>query len=402
MLCGSSRSYSYEHQKSSEEKIKKTVNNIFSDGIATNKEATKNILGILFPKTNVALELGYSFGRYYDHQKFLINCNIAAPECFERYFSLSLEDNAISTATMRNIIYEANEDELVTKITQIYQDGRIIRLLEEIQAYANKGDSESISDERASILIQCLCRMWNSFEVEENGMFTIPFAWRLLFCVDPLLEAVDPANRFSFLRNVFEDKKVEPPILALLFQDFETQHGRFTDKESSANKQAISLDELLALEPVFRLRCINAIKSGAAMSQYGGLNFLWILSQIDEELVKHIKETLITDDISLAKIISYCTSRGKVETKLVMKTRKVNKQELEKFIDVSEAYRRMENFVTTYDFSILPIEIQKDVVTFLISISRMGGDGPTADFVTEETIIDELQKMVGRIQRTDA
>lgn len=96
----------------------------------------------------------YSFGRYYDHRRFLINCNIAVPECFDRYFSLSLEDDAISTATMRKLIYEASEKELVTYITQLYQDGKIIRLLEEIEAYANKGDSKNIPSERATILIR--------------------------------------------------------------------------------------------------------------------------------------------------------------------------------------------------------------------------------------------------------
>lgn len=124
ILCGSIGSYSYDRQKIDEEKIKKAVSHIFSDGIAANKEAATSILGILFPKTEVALGSTYSFGRYYDHRKFLINCNIAVPECFDRYFSLSLEDDAISTATMRKLIYGASEKELVTYIIQLYQDGK--------------------------------------------------------------------------------------------------------------------------------------------------------------------------------------------------------------------------------------------------------------------------------------
>lgn len=133
----------------------------------------------------------------------------------------------------------------------------------------------------------------------------------------------------------------------MLLQDFETQHGRFTDKGSNEDKQMISLDELLELEPVFKSRCIDAIDSGTALSQYGGLNFLWMLSQLDEELVKHIEETLVTDDISLAKVISYCTSRGKTAVKLVVGTRQVNKETLSEFIDVEEAYRRIKVFITT-------------------------------------------------------
>lgn len=398
MLCGSISSYSYERQHTEEEKIKKVVSDIFSDRGAANEEAVKNILGILFPKAKVALERNYSFGRYYDYRKFLIHCNIAVPECFDRYFSLSLGDDAIPTATMRNLIYEANESEVVTNITQLYQDGKIIRLLEEIEAYANKGDSKNIPAERATILIRCLCRMWSSFEVEEKGFITVPFAWRLLFCVDPLLEAVDTAERFSFLRGIFEDKTVDPPILALLLQDLETQHGRYTDKGPNEDKQAISLDELLELEPVFKSRCIDAIDSGTALSQYGGLNFLWMLSQLDEELVKHIKETLVTDDISLTKIISYCTSHGKAAIKLVINTRKVNKQALSEFIDINEAYRRIGIFVTTCEFLRLPTENQKDIIAFIITMKRDENNSPTEGLVAEDAIKDELQKILNAIQ----
>ena len=398
MLCGSIGSYSYDRQKIDEEKIKKAVSHIFSDGIAANEEAATSILGILFPKMEAALGSTYSFGRYYDHRNFLINCNIAVPECFDRYFSLSLEDDAISTATMRKLIYEASEKELVTYITQLYQDGKIIRLLEEIEAYANKGDSKNIPSERAAILIRCLCRMWNSFEVEEKGFFTIPFAWRLLFCVDPLLEVIDMVERFSFLRSIFEDKMVEPSILALLLRDFEITHGRYTDKAPNEDKQAILLDELLKLESVFKSRCINAIDSGAALSQYGGLNFLWMLSQLDEELVKHIKETLVTDDTSLAKVISYCTSRGKTAVRLVVETRQVNKETLSEFIDVEDAYLRMNVFVTTHEFLILSKETKKDVVAFLIAMRRNKETSQTEGFVTEEIIIEELQKIISTIQ----
>ena len=398
MLCGSIGSYSYDRQKIDEEKIKKAISDIFSDGIVANEEAATSILGILFPKTEAALGNTYSFGRYYDYRKFLINCNIAVPECFDRYFSLSLEDDAISTATMRKLIYEASEKELVTYITQLYQDGKIIRLLEEIEAYANKGDSKNIPSERAAILIRCLCRMWSSFEVEEKGFFTIPFAWRLLFCVDPLLEAIDMVERFSFLRGIFEDKMVEPSILALLLRDFEITHGRYTDKAPNEDKQAILLDELLKLESVFKSRCINAIDSGAALSQYGGLNFLWMLSQLDEELVKHIKETLVTDDTSLAKVISYCTSRGKTAVRLVVETRQVNKETLSEFIDVEYAYSRMNVFVTTHEFLILSKETKKDVVAFLIAMRRNKETSQTEGFIAEEIIYEELQKIISIIQ----
>ena len=191
---------------------------------------------------------------------------------------------------------------------------------------------------------------------------------------------------------------VEPSILALLLRDFEITHGRYTDKAPNEDKQAILLDELLKLESVFKSRCINAIDSGAALSQYGGLNFLWMLSQLDEELVKHIKETLVTDDTSLAKVISYCTSRGKTAVRLVVETRQVNKETLSEFIDVEDAYSRMNVFVTTHEFLILLKETKKDVVAFLIAMRRNKETSQTEGFVAEEIINEELQKIISTIQ----
>lgn len=224
-ICGSNNSYPYERQKVEKEKVKKAASEILRSGVAAKEEAAKNILGILFPKMNSAFGHSFSFGRYYDHRKFLISCNIAIPECFDCYFSLSLEANAIPTVTMRNLIYEANESELLAGINQLYQDGKIVRLLEEIEAYANKGDLRSIPSERAALLIRCLCKKWSSLEVEEEDFLTVPFAWRLLFCFDPLLKSIDALEYPSFLQGIFEDNEVEPSTLALLLHDFEVQHG---------------------------------------------------------------------------------------------------------------------------------------------------------------------------------
>ncbi len=157
------------------------------------------------------------------------------------------------------------------------------------------------------------------------------------------------------------------------------------------------MDELLTLEQVFKHRCVDAIDSGAALSQYGGLNFLWMLSQIDEELVKHIKGTLITDDVSLAKVISYCTSHGKTAVKIVVKTRQVSKQSFSEFIDIEEAYRRISTFVTTRDFMLLPENYQVDVVAFLITMEKGTESSLTENSIAEDAIKKELNKLLNRV-----
>ena len=125
---------------------------------------------------------------------------------------------------------------------QLYHDGKIIRLLEEIEAYANKGNCDNIASNRAILIIKCLARQWACFEVDDTGFFSVPFAWRLLLCIDPLLNSLDPSLRYPCLQSVFEDYNVQPSTLAILLHDFENQLGRFTDKETTGDNAVIKLD----------------------------------------------------------------------------------------------------------------------------------------------------------------
>lgn len=386
-LCGENHGYSYESQKADEEKTKKTVSQIIpNDGTVADFEAANNILGILFPRVKTATGLSFSIGKTYSHRDFLVNNNISAPECFDRYFALALESDAIPTAEINELIYRSSENELNERIVRLYDEGKIIRLLEEIEAYANREHSVDISSERAALIITVLARNWSHFEVDDRGFFSVPFAWRLLFCVDPLLKAVDPAARFSFIHSVFNDENVQPSVLALLLQDFENQLGRFTKKSSSNDDAIFSLDEVLDLEAIFKSRAVAAIESGAALNQHQGLNFLWMLEQIDSELVGKIKKSLASDDISLVKIICYCTSLGTMATKTVEKTREVRLKSLEEFVDVDEAYQRIKRFVATSQFRSLPRDDQMNVVAFIISTERKPSESRLDNCIAEDAI----------------
>ena len=151
------------------------------------------------------------------------------------------------------------------------------------------------------------------------------------------------------------------------------------------------------LESLFKSRCIEAIDSGAALSQYKGLSFLWMLSQVDEKLAKRIKETLVTDDISLVKVISCCTSHGRMVVGLVVKTRQVDKKSLNEFIDVEEAYQRIDAFVTTRGFLQLPIEEQKDVIAFIMTMKKDENNSQIDGPIAEDIIKEKLEKITKAI-----
>lgn len=402
ILCGATSSYSYESQKAEEEKIQKAITALIADSEKTaNIESAKKILGILFPKTGNATGIAYSIGRNYVHRDFLINNNIAVSACFDRYFSLSLEIEAIPTSIMKRLIYEANEVEFSNGIEQIYQEGKIVRFLEEIDAYANKNSSVRLSSERASLILKQLARYWGLFKVEEKGFFSIPFEWRFLFCVDPLLKSINETARYFSLRDIFEDSKVQPSTLALLLDDFETQHGRFHDDATVKDEQIITLDQVIELEEIFKKRAIETLESGSALDRYNGLNFLWMLGKIDPELVASKKKSIITDEISLVRVLSYCTSNGKVSGRITSKTWQVNLKNIEEFIDVDEAYQRIQAYVTTNNFLTLSEDDQMNVTAFLLTMEKKSENGIMENHIVEESIQKELRKLVSNITSND-
>lgn len=402
MLCGAYSSYSYETQKAEEDKVQKAISTLIVEGETTvNIESAKKILGILFPKTASMTRISYSVGRSYVHRDFLINNNIAVSACFDRYFSLSLENEAIPTNTIKRLIYEANEMEFSNGIEQIYQEGKIVRFLEEIEAYANKNGSARISSERASLILKQLARCWGVFRVEEKGFFAIPFEWRFLFCVDPLLKSMNETARYSSLKDVFEDSEVQPATLALLLDDFETQHGRFRDDATVKDKPIITLDEVLELEEIFKKRAVESLESGTALERYNGLNFLWILGQIDPELTASKKKSIIRDDMSLIRVLGYCTSHGKISGRITSKTWQVDLKSIEEFINVDEAYQRIREFVTKNNFIALSEDDQMNVMAFLLTMKKKPEDGMRDNHLVEESLQRELRKLISSITSND-
>ena len=402
ILCGERRSFSHERQKEAEEKVERAINRIApDDGSVTDLEVTKNILGTLFPGIKTNKGWSYGVGRGYSRRDSLIRNSIAAPECFDRYFALTLENGAIPTATVRRMVFESSESELAEETMQIYREGKIVRLLEAIEAYAGAGDGRIIDAKRAAIIIKVLSCNWSSFEVEDEGIFAVPFAWRLLCCVDPLLKSMDSKARASLMCSIFENENVQVSTVALLLQDFENQLGRCAENARESADAVLPLDEVQKLEAIFKERAVKAIDSKVVLRQYHGLRFLWLLGQIDPETAADKKKSMVTDDVSLVKIIDECTSRGSVAMRIVAKTRTVDRDRLSEFVDLGEAYRRVKKFATKNQFFDLPQDEQMSAIAFILIVERGPVESSLKDCIAEDAIIRVLDQMKSKIEIED-
>ena len=224
-----------------------------------------------------------------------------------------------------------------------------------------------------------------------------PFNWRLLNCTDFLLKRIDIQTRCAFTILLFGDKSVQPSTLALLLQDFEKQCGRFTEKAVDKDEAVIPEENVVALEEIFRKRVLAAVEFGIVLRQRNDLDFLWMLEQIDPELAADIKKTLVVDDQALARVISYCTSRGTTVARIAYKTRSVNRKKIGEFIDVDKACQRIKAFVGTEQFFTLPKDDQMNVIVFIRSMEQPASESNREKEIAEDVILEELNRIRDQI-----
>ena len=201
--------------------------------------------------------------------------------------------------------------------------------------------------------------------------------------------------------SIFENEKVQVSTVALLLQDFENQLGRYAENARESADAVLPLDAVLKLEAIFKERAVKAIDSKVVLRQYHGLRFLWLLEQIAPETAADKKKSMVTDDVSLVKIIDECTSRGSVAVRIVAKTRTVDLDRLSEFADLGEAYQRVKKFATENQFFDLPRDEQMCAVAFILIVERGPVESSLKDCIAEDTIMKALDQMESKIETDD-
>lgn len=392
-FCGTLGRSSYEKQEKAEGRIKEIIAALITNNESVaNKSAAIKAIEVLFPKVKEAMG-SFFFGSMEAQNSLLIRNSIAAPECFDRYFSLTLEDEAISSFMMKRLIYEAKADEAKELLEKIYQQGKIVRLLEEVDAYASNTESIELSGDRAALILMCLSEKWHTFEVDDIGFLAIPFPWRFLSCSYHLLVRVNANNRFEVLRDVFDNPGIIPSTLALILESVDDANHKSPDAPTN-RRGIISEDEKKSLEQVFVDRAVEAIESREVLNQHNGLSFLWKLDKIEPELASEMRKTLVVDEESLSSVLWYCFSHGMTSIgNSSYKTWGFNIETLKQFFSPEKAVDLLVPFVKKQEFRALSHDKQMSVVAFLLSMSEDNNKNKD-NHISEESITRKLKEVL--------
>lgn len=120
---------------------------------------------------------------------------------------------------------------------------------------------------------------------------------------------------------------------------------------------------------------------------------MWILEEINGEIPSETKARMVSDDLSLAKVISYCTSHGTVMGQVVSRVWQTDKNTLSKFIDAESAYQRMLGYLGSKDFELLPEDLKKDVIAFTLSHEKQPSERMIDNQIYEKEIEQKLKSL---------
>lgn len=341
-LCGSNETYTYNGKNGKIEETRKAWEEINAEqDRITNLSTTGDLLCILFPRMHDVIKQSHALYRGYDHSYSFMNNKVASAKCFDRYFSLALETDAISTDRIQKILFEDNEIGVFNGIGMLYTEGKIHRLIESINAFTGTIDQQTVEPERICILIRALTKKWDTFPVEEEATFMVSLDTKIEYCILRLLKALEEDARYRLLRSIYDDPDVGIGALSYLLRRLGDDHAKYSEFKDKNPNPLVSEDLVDELEKKY----INRIKEDISNDRIGesirNADFIFVLKIIDPQVSIAACKALLVNDKSFAKVIRFGLSHGHMVTSKVVKTWGFKPKNIEPYIELKEAYHRV-------------------------------------------------------------
>lgn len=313
------------------EKIKIAVERIKE--VAKQYYLVNVILSNLFPLFSLKEPLADVSCSVERRGNFLNKRKITSDQCFDRYFSLALEVDDITTEDISNFLLKYSDEEMYNRINVALSNGYLNRYLTEVISFVQSGFNSN--RDRDNLLANFICNHWHLLlsGFDEISRFDLSLDYRLFDCVDKILRKESEEDRREFFMNIFKDN-LNISMLSYFLYRIECQHGRMAYKYPDSDP-VVAKDVLLELEGLF----IDNFKKLSSLEFFEGCSVDKHSLYVLENLIKEDEIHRIFTSSYFLKIIyaisciriSYQTSIGNKSKRFVL-----DGIRLEKIILISE------------------------------------------------------------------
>jgi hypothetical protein len=374
-LCGSALStrnivrnmLSNETQK--KERIKEVNTALMHNITDNNQQYYKCVLDTLFP----LLAEKRTFGGYTDSGKTLADKRICNSNCFNRYFALSLEPDAIPNAILNELFAAANETRVAEILTNLGKERKLESMFKNLAQHFKEPRNLSNAAEHAEILFIQICNVWGQIsQFYTNGGFGGFDGLSILYNTKPLLHCLPKRKRLELIINAISVLPVSGAEELLTI--FEWENGRLSSDNNIEYNRLFDELELQTLEKAYYDKIENAIGSDSLWgSTYLGRT-IYVLEQLNNtdlsvKISEYIKINIANDDVKLLDwVCKICVSKGTASNfSSTWDTWNVgNLTDDDVLIPISEAYNRIIAFSKTAEFAKIGLDTIRCAVAFML------------------------------------
>ena len=299
-FCGSIPLYIGMQQDANKKKVAESYAEIL-EKFAIKKEATGNLLEILFPKISQCLDRYYYA---YNHEKMMIEKRICIEKCFYSYFTFNLIDE-ILVSLIHRILFEASEDEFDSLVETFSSEGKIEDIVITADALLHQFKETDKYKEKMPLIFKRISNNWKFFSKEEEpkGLFSLPVDWRTCKLLESALYIIkSKEERCRSILELFSGEELSLELCVFLYRVLEKPFTKedFHDDETSLIDKATIEKLKNVLKDRIRVRMEN--QSIRTLNNYD--NIIYFLEDIDGMLLKEFLACCAGDELSLAGVIS--------------------------------------------------------------------------------------------------
>jgi predicted KAP-like P-loop ATPase len=366
----------YRNDNVAKEQAKKRCDEIIGRTNELSHDVLKEFLTRLFPKLKTIYgnsDYGHEF-----LTKWRRDCRVCSPDIFDIFFRFSLPKGEISQKEIETILLIGNNFESFTEaLLKLNEDGRIIRFIERFEDYTH----DDIPTENIETIVTGLMNISDSFPEGDSGFLSIDTSMKILHIFYQLLHRFDNhEKRFMILKNAIERANNSLYIIVREVVLLDQQHGRYDSTKIAEPEEELTVnsEQLTELEKIACGKIENWAGDGRLKTHR---NLLFILYRWKEwghenQVDKFAKDMIESNDGLIDFIASFLSKSTSIQgSDYVGRIAwKINRESLEKFINLEEIEPRIREIMLSSNFNNLEDRKKLALNTFIDTIDGRNGD----------------------------
>lgn len=287
---------------------------------------------------------------------------VAQEERFDSYFMFDLREIPVTRYVIKDCINKMALNDLITTITVINNDGNIEYFIDELRSLV-----DTIPEKRLGLLSSVILNVLHKFS--QNSQFFMSSAYtKAEFLVYDIMSRINDENeRYNLIKSVLENiNKEQLGTLASFINRIELSHGRLAGKEEPIEKQLITLQHLIDIEPIYVSK-INEITQSEIIINIRDFHMAFYLWEcLDKDRARTYLNNILKEDNNILKFICAIASKWTSENDAGWY---YSLDKVSNYISVDIVYEKIKA-ISKEDLVMFRLEDQIKLASFVLSYGK--------------------------------